>query len=419
MNRRTVAVAVSMICASGMLLAACSTETDASADGGDASTSLLAPNGVPEQLVVDLFNESEPDISVDVQNAPGTTYAEVVTTQLAGGTAADIIRTYPGNGSTLSVVQATNNGFLEPLDGMDFIDELNESELGVLTSEDGQVMAVPMTTTAIGGVYNTTVTDELGLTIPTTWSEVLTFCEEAVAAGRVPYGLGLRDAWTGQFVSYALSATLLPPDIVEAQAASDQPFSGTAWSEVIGKYDEMRQAGCFTAQPNGTSAANVNSSIAAGDTVATIGLADSVGAILDESPSGTEITFAVFPATDDADETRLSNGIGAVFSLNSAAEDPEAAKQFLEFLATPEAQSLYSAETDQSPAMTPSDDYEPDQPTEVITEYVQADRASSWPDQTWPNPAIQQAHFEEIQALFADQSTVDDVLAALDAAYVN
>lgn len=369
--------------------------------------------------MVDLFTEQYPDINVDVETAPGNSYQQVVSTQLAGGTAADVIRAYPGDGSALSIIQASNNGFLEPLDEVDFGDQITDSQREVLESDDGELMAVPVTVSAIGGVYNTTAIDELGLQVPTTWSEVLAFCADAVDEGRVPYGLGLRDAWTGQFVSYALGATLLQPDVNEVQAHSDTPFSGTQWREVMNKYAELRDAGCFTEQPNGTAAANVATSVATGEALGTISLTTMVGTIQSEASTDTEIAFAPFPATNSADETRLSTGIGVVFAVNAEASDPEAATKLAEFFATPEAQATYAEISEMSPALDAGENYEPDQPTAVLTEYMEADRTASWPDQSWPNPRVQQAHFEAVQSLFAGDYTVDDVLAALDEAYLN
>ena len=99
---------------------------------------------------------------------------------------------------------ATDDEVVPPLSSTATGEDLTDEEKSVLRSADGEIMAVPVTVSAIGGVYNTTAMDELGLTPPTTWSELLGFCHDATASGRVAYGLGLKDAWTSQFVSYAL-----------------------------------------------------------------------------------------------------------------------------------------------------------------------------------------------------------------------
>jgi raffinose/stachyose/melibiose transport system substrate-binding protein len=418
MSSRHLRTAAALAAVGLVTIAGCSTDTDGGSEGSGDGITVVGSAGDPEHAVVDLFLEANADAQVQVETNPGNSYAQVVATQLAGGTAGDIIRSWPGNGSNLSVVQAAENGFFAPLDDLDFVSQLSEDQVGVLSSADGQIMGVPVTTAAVGGVYNVTKLDELGLTIPTTFSEVLAFCSDARAAGVTPFGFGAKDAWTTQFVPYALGATLLPTDIADVEAASDAPFSGTAWADVFAKFDEMRSADCFTDQPNGTSLANVISEIAAGESLATVSLTDTLVDVLEEAPAGTEVQFAPLPATDDPSQTRLSTGIGAVYSLNADAANPELATQVLEFFATPEAQAAYSVASDQSPAMAVPDDFEADQPTQVILDYTEAQQTSSWPDQQWPNPNVQQVHFTQIQSLFAGDAGVADVLAALDAAYL-
>jgi len=415
---RYTAVAVAFLLGGGAL-AGCSTDVSdgGSTASGDSATSLIASDTASAEAAIELMKKDNSDISVDMQTAPGNTYAQVVATQLAGGTAADIVRAYPGNGSGLSIVQGSENGFFASLDDLDFVKDLTDADASVLRNAAGEIVAVPTTVSAIGGVYNQTAVDAAGLEIPTTWSDMLAFCGEARDQGLVAYGLGLKDAWTSQFVSYALGASLFPDDIAEQQAESDEPFSGTEWAAVIQKYADMRDAGCFTAQPNGTSAANVSADVATGEVLATISLTTMIADISNQAPSDTEIVFAPIPATDNAEETKLSTGIGVVFALNSKAKNPEAAKEVLEFFATPEAQVAFAEGEDMAPALGVPDDYVADQPSTLIQEYTEKNLTSPWPDQSWPNPNVQQVHFTALQSLFAGDASVDDVLTELDKAY--
>lgn len=409
-------VAVGAVAIVGLALTGCSTDTSAgSGDGGDTLT-IVSSTTEPEQAVIDLFAEENPDITVKVTTAPAATYSQVVATQLGGGTAADIIRAYPGNGSNLSVIQATDKGFYSDLSGLDFVADLPESLKPVLSSQDGAISAVPVTTSAIGGVYNATVMADNGLSIPTTWSEVLSYCADAQAAGLVPYGLGLKDAWTGQFVPYALAATLVSDEEQRQIATGELSFADSHWQDVFEKYSEMKDAGCFTPQPNGTSYANVSEQMVAGTTSGWVTLSSAVGEVSASSPSGTDIRFAAFPATDDAAETVLSNGIGVVYALNAKSEHADAAKELLEFFTTPEAQAAYSEAANTSPALDAGDAFADDPVNSVIADYTAQNLVSSWPDQLWPNPNVQQAHFDGVQGLFAGSKSVADVLTGMDKA---
>ncbi len=401
-------------------LVGCSTDADdnsaSGSESGGTTVTLVSSTTDPEQAVVDLFNETHPDITVKLTTAPAATYSQVVATQLGGDTAADLIRAYPGNGSNLSIIQATDSGFYTDISDLDFVSGLPDSIRDVVSSTDGAVSGVPVTTSAIGGVYNTTIMDENNLEIPSTYGEVLTYCKDAKAAGLVPYGLGLKDAWTGQFVSYALAATLVSADEQQQISKGELSFSDSSWKQVFDQYAEMKDAGCFTEQPNGTSYANIADQMVEGTTSGWITLSSAVGEVLSSAPSGTEVVFNVFPATDNSDETILSNGIGVVYALNSKASAPEAAKELVEFFATPEAQAVYSEAANTSPALDAGDAFSGDQVNSVIADFTAQEKVSAWPDQLWPNPNVQQSLFDGVQGLFAGSQTVEQVLEGMDRA---
>lgn len=432
-TKLTRTLAVAGVAASLLLVSTgCSTSNATSASGGlensdedkvinegDEVITLLSQSPDADEAVIKLFEEANPGYKVKMFTAPGASYQQVVTTQLAGDTAPDVLRTFPGNGSNLSLVQASDKGFLADLSDLDFAKEVPEHLRPVLVNSDDQVVGVPANSSGIGGMYNVTVMEELGLDIPSTWSEVIDFCHAAADADKVAYGLGIKDAWTAQMTSYALAATLAQsdPDFAAKQADGDVTFSDSAWVTVFEKYVEMNDEGCFNENPNGTAFSTVQDAIRKGDTLATVGLSMTVGATLDGAPTGTEIDFAALPATDDPSETRLSTGIGVTLSLNAKAENPDAAKKFLEFVATPEIQSVYAMESDASPALEADDSFEGSQADDVVVDYTSREMTAQWPDQTWPNPKVQQTHFESVQALFAGSMSVADLLESLDKAY--
>lgn len=416
-------VAAALLSAS-IALAGCSTAGAGNAGGGSGgsggssgSLTIVSSTTAPEQAVIKAFNTKYPNIKVQTAEAPAATYSQVVATQLGGGSAADIIRAYPGNGSNLSVVQSSKRGFYADLSGLDFANKVPSSLRSVLTSDNGKLVVVPVTTSAIGGVYNKTVLDQIGVKIPTTWSEVLQYCSSVKAAHKVPYGLGLKDSWTGQFVSYALAATLVPSDFARQQQSGKATFANSKWKDVFTKYMQMKDAGCFTPQPNGTSYANVQDAMAQGTTAGSITLSSTIGDIAKSAPSGTDLEFDAFPATNNASQTKLSNGIGVVFALNAKSKHAADAKNLLDFFATPEAQALYSKAASTSPALDAGSAFKGDRASETISKYTQENNTAAWPDQTWPNPNVQQVHFDGVQGLFTGSGSIQDVLNKMDKAY--
>jgi len=385
-------------------------------NSGGGTTSIVSSTSAPEQAVIKLFEKKYAGAKVTDTTAPAATYSQVVTTQLAGGSAADIIRAYPGNGSNLSVVQATKKGFYGDLSGLSFVNKIPSSLRSVLLSSSGKVSGVPVTTSAIGGVYNMKVLKDVGATVPQTWDGVLQYCSKVKAAGKVPYGLGLKDSWTGQFVPYALSATLLPATFSKQQSAGTATFANSAWRTVFTKYLQMKNAGCFSPQPNGTSYANVEDQLANGSTAGSVTLTDTIGDVKKINTSA-DMQFAALPATNSASQTKLSDGIGVVLALNAKAKDPATAKKLLNFFSTPAAQAAYSKAAGTLPALNSGDAFSSDVVNKTVSSYTSKDMVASWPDQSWPNPNVQQVHFTAVQGLFAGTMSVTKVLAALDKAY--
>ena len=93
---------------------------------------------------------------------------------------------------------------------------------------------------------------DAGLTIPTTYTEVLAFCADAQKAGKVAYALGAQTQWVTQLVTYALAATDVysrEPDFNQKQLNKEATFQDSKWLESMTKYKEMFDKGCFNKEP--------------------------------------------------------------------------------------------------------------------------------------------------------------------------
>lgn len=397
-------------------LASCST---GGGNAGEDNVLTVATNGgeAMKQVIGD-FEASHPGVTVKVVDNPEN-YQQITATQLTGGTAADVIQVFPGTGNNVSVSIGGDKGFWADLTGAAWAEELPDAAKDLLTTNDGKLVAVPMTFSSIGGIYNQGALDALGLTPPHTWTEVLQFCADATAAGKVAYGLGLSDTWTTQLIPYALTATLVyadNPDFAEQQEAGTASFSDSAWSTAMDKYLEMDAAGCFNESPNGTPFEQVQEAIRTGDTLATVSVAAVTETIKATGPDDLQLTYTDFPATDSAEDTYLSATTGPSFAVNSKTGKTELAKKFIEFLATPETQVKYATAYGDTAAL-PGDITQDGAIAAMVTGYVADGMISTWPDQLWPSTTVQPALFDGVQALFSQQDTVEGVLSKMDAAF--
>ncbi|WP_308193844.1 extracellular solute-binding protein [Microbacterium sp. SS28] len=408
----------------GMTLTACSTSDtppDAS-DGGDGVVVTIAASSTTAMdAVIEEFNKTDAGFTVERVDTPTDSgaYRELIGTQLVGGTAADVLQIPPGGGNNISARVAGADGYYLDLKDEAWASDVPQAASEQLSTEDGLLVAVPMVFASIGGIYNQTAIDEAGLEVPETWTDVLAFCADAKAAGKIAYGLGLSDAWTTQLIPYALTSTLVygaDPDFVADQAAGKATFSDSEWSEAMDMYTEMQTAGCFNEAPVGTPYAEVQDAVRAGTTLGTVSVSSEATAIKTGAAEDVEITYAPLPATDETDDTNLATSVGPAYGVNAASKHIDQAKEFIAYLATPEAQLLF-ADTFGDTAAMAGDLTQDSQVVEVASGFVADGKITTFPDRLWPNPTVQPALFDGVQAMFNGQATGADVLTNMDNAF--
>ncbi len=148
--------------------------------GDDRHTATLA--------AIDLFQEKYPNIKVKAEYGGWDGHAEKITTQMTGGTAADVLQV---NYDWLSRLSKDGTGFmdLEQFGDLIKLDNFTEEDLA-FGRRKGILNAIPVSTTGRSLYFNKTTFDQLGATIPTTWDELLASGEKFPAdQGYYPFDL--------------------------------------------------------------------------------------------------------------------------------------------------------------------------------------------------------------------------------------
>lgn len=419
-NRRASA-AIGLAAVAALVLAGCSTDGGGgTADGDENVLTFTAAGEAPAQAAIDAFEAANPGVTVDATFAnDDESYQQTLRTQLSAGTAPDVFRVWPGNGNATAITPLSDDGLLMPLGDQAWVDDVDDSVRPVVEDADGEIVGVPVTVVGIGAIWNDQAVEAAGLETPTTWSDVLQFCADAKAAGKVAFALGLKSAWVTQLVPYALTATSVygpEPDFTAQQLDGKVSFADSAWKDAESQYVAMRDAGCFNDNPNGIGYDEQMTMLGQGDALGAIHIT-SAGANAEQyAAEGTTFSMTPFPATDDPDETTLPVSVGIVYAANAKAKNPELAKKFIDFLASSEGQSVYATAAGAAPAL-PSSDFEAGPVLAAITEYQAEGRARPFPDVAWPNTKVQQEHLAGIQELFNDTIDVDELVKRMDDAF--
>ena len=422
LNRTRLVATAAAATALALALTACSSNAPGASGGssGDANTLTLAAttNEQPAMTAaIAKFKEANPGVNVNATYSALDQYQTTTRTQLSSGTAPDIVFVWPGDGNPMAMKTVAGGNFLMDLSGQAFAKNLPEAAQKV-TNLDGKTYIAPITFSGIGAVYNEDAVTAAGLKTPTTWTELLQFCTDAKAAGKVAYALGGATPWNTQLINYALTPTLVygpDPEFPDQMAAGKATFADSEWKTSFEKYLEMEKSGCFQDSPLGTNYETTLDMVGKGDALGVVQVNSAVAGIHKTSPS-VNLSLQPLPATDDADATRMAGATGSSYGINAKTGKGDLAKKFIDFLETEAATNLY-AETNGALPAIPNTTFKVDPSIQALADYQSENKTDPFMDQFWPNARVQQAHFDVVQAVLGGNMTVDEALQKMDAAY--
>ncbi len=412
---------------SAALLAACSS-------GGDQTTEPAAPppeaaelsgtltlatsSDIGPKLFIPDF-EAETGVKVEGTYAEAGALGEQIRIQVTSGTAPDLFRSAPGRSAPSGVLPLAEEGALLDLSAQPWAQYVPES-FARLQQLDGKTYAFPTYGQAMLAFYNKDVFEEVGVEPPTTRTEFIAVLEELKAAGKVPIALGLADSYVMQFLPFALAATLVDgqePDFYEKMNAGETSFvESEGWRETLEQFLGLIEDGHTTPQPLGMPADPAMQSVGNGE-AAIVVMPSAASPVLAGFMAGGEDQMGSFaiPATDDASETVVAFTPDYLV-VNAEGENPDAALAFLDYISEPERTSEWAAEMGAIPALTNADPI--DNPlNQTVKPFLDDGRTAPFSNHGWPGGQVAAALMETGQQAVEGSKSVDDVLAAMDAAY--
>jgi raffinose/stachyose/melibiose transport system substrate-binding protein len=201
---------------------------------------------------------------------------------------------------------------------------------------------MPMAFDLIGIFYNRTLLDEAGLTAPRTFDELIAFCGTAREQGYIPVAFGNNPGWQA-FHQFSMTANqMIGPEamrslLFEHEGSWDTPEIVAA---IAAYFVDMRDAGCFPDDVNAIGSDDANALFYSGQ------------ALLRPWPSGEfvqqmpdyEVGFMPFPEIEGGHGPVWVTGVSSAWFITSAAEDPDAAAAFIDYLFSPAAIELWLAD---------------------------------------------------------------------------
>lgn len=298
------------------------------------------------------FEESNPNVDVDIVRIPHESFYDRLVIVVQSPSPPDIVR-FQADTYLVPFVEA---GLLLPLDtcltsaeNIDVDDWFNPE----LVTLNDQVMGVPFESQGRAIVYNKSVYDELGLSIPTTWDELL---ENVAATTRDLDGNGstdqfgwvdsiVNDAWVkSQFGNFmVMNGADLVDESLERATVTDEEFV-----QALEFYTTLNKE-YGVPNPNSVSAQQMAAAIGDGTAVHAVmgswwpvSYADLWG---EDFEYGVDWAFFPNPAGPSLQATGQATAsfFGTwAWGISARSENPEAACELLDEIAAPQAIATYN-----------------------------------------------------------------------------
>jgi raffinose/stachyose/melibiose transport system substrate-binding protein len=230
------------------------------------------------------------------------------------------------------------------------IDPNVQELVGQYASYNNETSVLPYSVTAAGVIYNKDLFAQRGVEVPTTWSELLQVCDTFKSTDITPVYGTYQATWTisqGLF-DYIVGGTLDVADFfskLKAQGTDVGPDSEVSFQRTFKPaVDKMLQLAAYT-NPDAASRDYPDGNVAVAEGKAAMYLQGpwAIGEITKANPDVKLGTFAL-PATDNPQDTKARVNIDLSLWIPRGAAEPEAARQFLSYLMTPEVMDKYNGE---------------------------------------------------------------------------
>jgi len=336
------------------------------------------------------FEEEYPDVDINFSSVPNAEYPAAQSSRLTAGNV-DILFAQPREVPSYASESMGNDARLA--DSGAFLDLTDQAFMGNYTPSvlaaiayGGRQYAVPTGLSYSTGVYyNKSMFDELGLSVPTTWSEFLSVAEELKANGITPLGIGGQDGWTAGLPMSAAVQGQFPT--TEAK----NEFAGQLWNQEAALTDakplavmKVVEQVFALAQPGfgGVPYSSIPAGFAAGEYAMTPDGTWNQPVIAQAVGSAFDIGYFPLPTSENAADNQILNGkVELRLAVASSTENETAALAYLEFFSDPENYTTFVELSGFAPAQP---DVEPSEFLTSISQYT-GTFAPSW-DQLWtPN----------------------------------
>ena len=291
-----------------------------------------------QDKIIPAFEAEHPGIKVKFTPSAPAEYNAVLNSKLDAGSAGDIITCRPFDAS-LALYDAGHLVDLSGLDGMSNFSDVAKS--GWSTDDGSATYCVPMASVIHGFIYNKEAFEEVGVEVPQTEAEFFAVLEAFKADGNyIPMAMGTNDQWEAATMGY----NNIGPNYWKGEEgrtaliAGEQSLTDEGW---VAPFRQLAKWGEYLG--DGYEAQTYPDS----QNIFTLGRAAIYPAGSWEiSGFNTQAFFEMGafnpPVANAGDTCYISDHTDIGIGMNAASDNPEAAKTFLNWVASSEFSSIFA-----------------------------------------------------------------------------
>lgn len=370
---------VTGIAAAALVFAAAGLTGCGSEDDGVVTIKMLQykPEAVDAfQELETRFNESHEDIRLEIDSPNDA--MKILKTQLVREDYPDIIAI----GGDINYSNFLDAELLMDISDFEGLSDVKEAYLKMdkeleYVPMDG-VYALPYMANAAGVLYNRDIFEEHGWTIPTTWDEFISLCEQIESEGIQPLYFGYKDVWTCLAPWNAMAVDLAPSDVCYQVNAGNTTFSEN-YREVAQKQKQLLDYA--QDDPFAYSYNDACTAFARGESAMYVIGSYAVPQIQSVNPD-INIDSFVFPASNNPEENILNSGNDLQFSIMNRCENKEAAYEVLRFFMEDENIQYYI--DDQNAVPCKKGDFELAPMLDSMKPYIEEGKLADYQDHHYP-----------------------------------
>lgn len=287
-----------------------------------------------------LFMEQNPDITIQREAMVTEDMRTVVQTTLAANDAPDVL--YYDTGPGFAGVLASA-GLIRPIDDL-YLQYGWEDRIFPWTMDrvtfDGQVYGIGNELEFYGAYYNMDLFDQLGLSVPQTYEDLLTICQVAQENDLVAISFADQGKWPAYHTFSIVANNVLGKEKMDAVLFGDGRWDDP---EVVNAiriwFDQMNKAGCFVPDPAAVSYDDGAALFYSGQALMHFTGTWLMGRVL-ENATDFEVGWLFFPSVDGKPVLPPA-GLGSGYFVSANSQNVEAAGRYLDFLFSAEAAKIW------------------------------------------------------------------------------